>query len=291
MRLKTKNQKGRRPLNQGRARSPLTSYYRGQNLSDEPASPFKRKTPKRKFKGYFYGVLDIILAALLIIVLAYSLMVSPHPTVHANDTTFHSLNDYQAAASAQLSSLNNRNKITFNQSALAASLKKRFPEIRAVAVELPLFSEKPTINLAVDGPSFKLFSQGTTFIIDSSGRAVTKAANSPKFYSLPLVNDDSGFRTSTGQQIMGGNEVNFIKSLLLQTKKAGIKVNSLTLPKVAQELDLRAQDQPYFVKFYLDGDVLAQTGQYLAARHHFSETNQQPSQYLDVRVPGKVFYK
>jgi cell division septal protein FtsQ len=241
MPLPRKNKKNRKTLSQGRARAPMTAYYRGS--PNEESSPFSRQNPKRRAAPYLYGVLDIILAAVLIAGIAYSLMINPHPSIKANSHTFHSINDYRSAAESQLSKINNRNKITFDEQGLAAALKTQFPEIRGVQVELPLLSEKPTINLAIDQPSFFLDSRGARYIIDSSGRAVTEAKRLPNIKNLP------------------------------------------------QKLDLRAKDQPYFVKFYLGGDPLAQIGQYLAARHHFNEAGQQPAEYLDVRVPGKVFFK
>jgi hypothetical protein len=70
-----------------------------------------------------------------------------------------------------------------------------------------------------------------------------------------------------------------------------VSIKSLTLPKSVQELDLHTSDRTYFVKFYLGGDALQQTGQFLAARHQFDITNSQPAEYLDVRVAGKIFYK
>jgi hypothetical protein len=77
---------------------------------------------------------------------------------------------------------------------------------------------------------------------------------------------------------------------LAQTRRAGVPIKSLTFPPLAQELDLATEDQPYFVKFYLGGDPLVQAGTFLAARHQFS-SGVKPSVYLDVRVPGKIFYK
>jgi hypothetical protein len=70
-----------------------------------------------------------------------------------------------------------------------------------------------------------------------------------------------------------------------------VSVSSLTLPKTAQELDLRTKDRPYYVKFYLGGDALLQAGQFLATRRQFDTSNTQPAEYLDVRVEGKIFYK
>jgi hypothetical protein len=289
MPLSRKNKKNRKTLSQGRARAPMTAYYRGS--PNEESSPFSRQNPKRRAAPYLYGVLDIILAAVLIAGITYSLMINPHPSIKANSHTFHSINDYRSAAESQLSKINNRNKITFDEQGLAAALKTKFPEIRGVQVELPLLSEKPTINLAIDQPSFFLDSRGARYIIDSSGRAVTEAKRLPNIKNLPQINDNSGFRISPGRQVIGGDGVSFINTLYAQCRQAKIPVSTLSLPAIPEELDLRAKDQPYFVKFYLGGDPLAQIGQYLAARHHFNEAGQQPAEYLDVRVPGKVFFK
>jgi hypothetical protein len=86
-------------------------------------------------------------------------------------------------------------------------------------------------------------------------------------------------------------DIAFIKAILVHCAKTGIKVDSLTLPTIAQEVDLRTKDRPYFVKFYLGGDSATQIGQFLAARHNFDQTGSQPGEYLDVRVNGKIFYK
>jgi hypothetical protein len=63
------------------------------------------------------------------------------------------------------------------------------------------------------------------------------------------------------------------------------------LPPSAQEIDLYTSDKSYLTKFYLGGDVLQQSGQFLAARNHFKEIGEDPATYLDVRVQGKIFSK
>ena len=228
---------------------------------------------------------------ILISGLIYSLIISPNPTVRADDFTFHTLTDYKSAAGGQLASFSNRNKITFNEPGFETALKKRFPEINSVQVELPLFSERPLVNLSIDRASLFLDSQGTRYVIDASGRAVTKAMNLTNVKNLPVINDNSGYKASSGRQVISSDGVEFIDTLIAQCRASGIQIASMTLPAVPQEIDLKAKGQSYFVKFFLGGDIMTQAGQYLAARHHFNETNQQPSAYLDVRVPGKVFYK
>src|SRR5207302_459575 len=101
--------------------------------------------------------------------------------------------------------------------------------------------------------------------------------------------DQSGFKTQAGQPALSSQAVNFIKNIITQCHGAKVPVASLTLPKTAQELDFKAADRPYFVKFYLGGDPVLETGQFLAARHRFDQTGQ-PTSYLDVRVNGKIYF-
>jgi hypothetical protein len=289
MALASNNKNDRKRLAQNRPRTPMTAYYRGKSAPDD-ASPFIKKTPKRRWRRYVYGLMDIILIAILVSLLIYSLMIQPNPKVQADDFAFHSRQDYQVAAARQLAKFNNRNKITFDQVGLEKALKNQFPEIRDVQVELPLFSERPTINLAIDQASLFLNSRGVNYVIDASGRAVAKSANLPDVKGLPAINDASGFKIAPGQAVLSADSVDFIKTLIAQCRLAKVAISSLELPPVAQELDLKAKNQPYYVKFYLGGDALIQSGQYLAARQHFNDQDQ-PTHYLDVRVPGKVFYK
>lgn len=273
-----------------RRRSPVTTYYRSGSGAENP-SPFSKKTPKRSPRRFLFGALDIILGTAAVLALGYSLMIKPAPNLIVSSQSFHSQAVYKSAAIAQLKHLSNRNKITFNSNDMAAALKQQYPEIASVDTELPLFSEKPTIRLTIDKASFFLNSGGERYVIDSSGRAIALAASLPQITNLPIIDDQSGYKTSPGLPVLSADSVAFINTVLAQCQRANVPIASLTLPAIAEEIDLRTKDQPYFVKFYFGGDVLSETGQFLAARQHFKDSGQTPGQYLDVRVAGKIFYK
>lgn len=290
MALFSKKQTPRQPRRRPYGRAPAPTYYRSESKS-EASSPFSKKTPKRRVSKYLIGVLDIMVAAAVILAVVYSLMIRPQPDIIAGNSTFHSRQQYQAAAAGQLKHFSNRNKITFDEQSLEKALQKQFPEIISVQTELPLFSERPTIRLKIASAKFFLNSRGSRYIIDSSGRAAALAGDLPQIKGLAVIDDKSGFQTSVGRQVLSANAVDFINTVAAESHQSQIQIASMVLPAVPEELDLRTNDQPYFVKFYLGGDPLAQTGQFLAARRHFADTHQAPAQYLDVRVPGKIFYK
>jgi hypothetical protein len=279
----------RQVRNQTAKRSNVTTYYRAE--SQPAASPFAKETSKKPVRRYVFGVLDILLLIAGIAALLYSLMINSSVKVVASSSAYHDKSLYRSAASAQLGRLNNRNKITFNQQAMAQALQHQFPEIMAVQTELPLFSERPTVRLAIAQPNFFLSSQGHEYVVSADGRNVDLVKDLPQIKGLITIQDQSGYQTTVGQQVLSSNSVKFINTVIAECHRSGIPVKSLTLPKNPQELDLRTKDQPYYVKFYLDGDPLVESGQFLAARAHFKENNQSPSQYLDVRVTGKIFYQ
>lgn len=272
-------------------RAPITTYYRS---SDEPgkASPFKKKEPKKNRRKLIFGAVDIILAMMLITGLIYSLMLNSRPKIVADNLSYHSLIAYSSKITPEFTAFHNRNKITFNESSVAEAIEKQFPEIQAVRVELPFFSQQPTVWLSVSAPAFKLQSGGQDYIVDSQGVVAAKASDLPKLNKLVSLDDQSGFNTGVGKQVLSSGAVDFIDTVIKQVQHAGVPIRGLSLPPLAQEMDLWTSDSPYFVKFYMGGDALTQTGQFLASRKNFLQNpSHTPQEYLDVRVSGKIFYK
>ncbi len=269
-------------------RTPINTYYRSKEKSSN--SPFVKKPAKKPVRKFILVFLDLIILAILVLGLLYSLALKASPVVEANDFSYHTKATYAAAGRVQFGRFQNRNKLTFNETSVIKALQSRFPEISAAQVELPFFSEQPVLHLTVAEPSFILSSSKSSLIVDSAGVAVGPAASFP-IKGLPYVIDDSGYIAKAGSQVMGSDAVDFINSVMNQCRRAKIPIASLVLPAQPQELQLRTKDSGYYVKFYLGGDALQETGQFLAARHHFSQIHQPPSQYLDVRVSGKIFYK
>lgn len=271
-------------------RGALTTYYRSETSRSSP-SPFKKKPPKKNHRKLFFGLADVALIILLAFGLAYSLIVNPRPIIKADDSSYHSAKEYESVAAKGLDALKNRNKITFDSQSVISDMQKKFPEISSGSVELPFFSQTPTIRLHIDKPSFRLTSGGENYIVDSGGVVVAKASDLTNIKGLYDVIDQSGFVAAIGKQVLSSSETGFIDTVIAECKRAKVPISSLTLPASPQEMDLRANGQPYFVKFYLGGDALSQTGQFLAARAQFAKNGGSPSQYLDVRVSGKIFYK
>ena len=235
---------------------------------------------------------------LVVIVIAagvvYSLLLRPDPIMTISSQAYHPTNTYRQATAKTISSLKDRNKLSFDEAGLKAALMRQFPEVTDVTVNLPFFGQLPAIHIAVAEPSLILrgtIGSAEDLVVDSKGTIVGPRSSFSSIKELPVITDETGFKTSVGKAVLSQTDVNFILTILSQTQRARVPVASLTLPKLPQEVDLRTSDRNYFVRFYLGGDALTQSGQFLAARQQFDRTNKQPQQYLDVRVTGKIYYK
>ena len=268
-----------------------TRHYRFGRSSATPSSPFRNTGGAGQKASWRSRAVDVVLLTTVIGLVVFNFLVTSPPRINIDDSSYRAQQTYESAVREEFADLRGKSKITLNTQKVADNLKQRFPEISKVTIGVPLVGSTVTVNIEVAKPVLKLVSGGGVYVINTSGVASGLADDLPAAGNLPLVLDESGFSVSVGQPVLEAASVNFIKSLSEQLKMANVPIASLTLPPRAKELDLRTSDQPYYVKFYLGGDAAAQIGQYLATRQQFANDGTIPSQYLDVRVQGKAFYK
>ncbi|HZP55551.1 MAG TPA: hypothetical protein VFB03_02145 [Candidatus Saccharimonadales bacterium] len=266
----------------------MLTYYH----SPPPASSVLEDREKKKTKRrILLKTTDIITVLVILTVVIYNLILRPSPGLSLSSTVYHPKDSYERASAKALNGLTNHTKLSFNSQSVVDTLKKQFPEITLVSVDVPLIGQKPKIKLNIAEPRLFVGDNNTKYVVDANGVAVGKSSDFPNIKDLPIVIDQTGFSIKTGEQILPADNIDFIKKLIAQANQAHVQVRSLTFPPRAQELDLKTIDKDYYVKFYMGSDVILQSGQFLAARHQFDQTGNQPKEYLDVRVPGRVYFK
>lgn len=216
-------------------------------------------------------------------------------SVAGKDSLLRPAADYQAAADRELSSsVWSRNKVTVNTAGLSSYLLSRFPELSSASVTLPLVAHRPIVYLASAQPVLILVTNDGSFVIDSTGKAVIGAPNPSALNraDLPQLTDQSGLRIQSAHQALPATSVGFIQVVMAQLAAKQFKVSGMTLPPAASELDVHLRGQPYFIKFNLENDQpREQAGAFLATANLLRHQNITPSQYIDVRVPGRAYYK
>ncbi len=200
-------------------------------------------------------------------------------------------------ASAHLkSSIFYRFKPTFNKTKVAEDLKSASPEIVSIKISINPLRHKPQIRVELSEPSLLLSTNaGNLYVVSSDGRILADSAkSSTEFHTTNLVTvqDQTGVKLELGKSALTSSQVDFINQIKFQTDRAGLDIESMAIMPGGSELDVRYKDTAYYVKYNLLNDARKQSGAFLAFRDSVGKAGvSAPAQYVDVRVPQRVYVK
>ncbi len=182
---------------------------------------------------------------------------------------------------------------TLNTDAVREDIKATYTELSDVRVQVPLLGRRPTIVLVPSRAALKLQAQNGTYFLDSQGRALIDATVVDQGAAVPTVRDQSEVAVEPGKTILPSEHVAYLLQLSAQLT-AEKQTGELSLSSgVVNQVEFRPSDQDYLVKFLLDNpDTVRQAvGSYIAVKSRLTGQGKQPTTYIDVRIPEKVFYK
>lgn len=214
------------------------------------------------------------------------------PAAVSRSSLFHNqLADYRVAANKLLrGSLLNHNKITVNTASTSRQLLASYPELASANLALPLLSHRPTLYISYTEPAIILHNQSGSYVLDTDGKVLVHTT--PEAIGLPSVTDRSGFKLALNSQVLTRGDISFIQAVVSGLKAKNVGVKEMTLPSLANELDVTIVGQPYFVKFNLHAEQpKLQIGTFLAVQQHLAGQSITPAAYIDVRVDGRAYYK
>lgn len=274
------------------------SYYntysgtRGAGATPEKSIDLGAKTKHLR-------MLPTIIACLVIVgSILFSLTLSSRPAVSfvPSDelSPYRNEDEYIRKAQELLeSSIRHRLKLSVDTDVIEHQLIEAYPEIAAAQLRLPILGRKPTLFLDIREPAMVLATNTKSFILDKSGTAVAEMRQIPTHMrqTLLVLQDESNLATEVGKQAVTSGTVQFILALQAQLAAKEVKVSQLTLPAVANELDIHIEGHTYYLKTDTSGDARLQAGSFLAVKEHLEKQGITPSEYIDVRVEEKVFYR
>jgi cell division septal protein FtsQ len=272
----------------------------GRQLSRDPAAGSRSRSGGGlgRFVAKRFGLIILLITLLFSAVNVLRLSDQAHVmslTGSGGDSFLHDKAVYETAADKLLAkSVWNRNKITIDTGAVSKGMLEQFPELSSVSVTLPLLSQRPIVYIQTAQPALILSASNGSYIIDTSGKALLQADKLPNGSDLrlPTVTDQSGLRVTLNHQALTSGDVSFILTVIGQLNARHVAVSAMDLPIGTSELDVHIAGQPYIVKFNLQsGDARQQAGTFLATQSQLQKQNVTPSQYIDVRVDGRAYYK
>lgn len=276
-------------------KKPSIKYY-------SPAPASQANTPKQKSKQ-FWGVKVLKKTAGLVLfaVVASSMYLNPNSlsiSIAKPSEPALSLGRDQGVYLAEAKRLLNeafisKTKITINTQKVESELMRTYPELESAKVIVPLIGASPRAALKLKQVSL-IFSNGSQFYaVDNSGKAIISSLEFPDVIQInaPIVTDQSRPEISLKKNVLSSGDVEFIKTLADQLKNNNLSVIGYTLPIQPNELHVKINGAPYYIKFNLKTDARIAAGVFIAVKSKLEADSITPSEYIDVRVEERAFYK
>lgn len=273
------------------------SYHANRSNSEIAVGRNIATRSRKQFRWFLLPTYVAIAAICLSVLYLLSLETNPRLNVLGSEEDKLILQAspvYQKAAQDELNgSILNRSKLTLNTKTIAQKLQDRFPELSEVSITIPIGARRPIVEIQPAQPAMIILSHSGSFVIDANGKALVESnrAEKLKTLNLPIVTDESGLDIKPGTFVLPTDSGNFIDQTLSQLEAKGLAVETVTLPKTANELHVRLKGKGYYVKFNISGDARLQVGALVAVKERLEAEGKNPAEYIDVRVEEKVFYK
>ena len=286
-------------------RSSNYSYYSSRTIKNDPRRSTKpdedlpenivMRTKQSQPKRIYPLLILVVIIIFLGFILYLNNSVSINVESSGNNNFLQNNSVYQQNAENFLShSIANNIKLTLDNNGLTNEILNKFPEISTAKVSIPLLTHSITLNISESTPVAILQdSHKNYFLIKNNGvaMAMVSSKNSSIFIASKPYIIDSFSSVHINNQALSNSDLAFISYVYNELAAQSIKVSSFTLVPNSRELDVRLSGANYFVKFNLEQSVKVQVGSYLALRGYLQSNNKSVSQYIDVRVVGRAYYK
>lgn len=271
------------------------SYYSARHSSEETERPSQRLRPQQtvqadgkrrkrsKMSWFFGGAIAIVLGFILYVGSGSNVTVLDSRGVAEQKDVVR----YEKTVEATIkTSLLNHNKATVDSRGVARNLKKNHPELQSAVVTVPIVGNKVNAYVTQYPAEFILRQGSSRYGLTSNGYII----DLPKLsQALPVVNDETGEEVTVGGQLLPESHVSFIKTVVYELAHNNLKVSSISLPSgKAYEINVYLKSKPFYIKFNLAEDAMQQSGAAVAVMRQLGSTN---PQYIDLRVPGRAYYK
>lgn len=171
---------------------------------------------------------------------------------------------------------------------LTAALRQKYPEVNSVESRGGGLGESHFI-VSFRQPTVSWQVGDKQYFVDANGETFEK-----NYFRQPAVSvkDNSGAAVSQGSSLVSKGFLRFLgrlDALARQTGLSGVSEASLPL-NTTREIDIKLEGRGYLIKTHTERDPAAEIEDIQRVIGYLEQHKINPS-YIDVRVPGRAYYK
>lgn len=172
---------------------------------------------------------------------------------------------------------------------IASSLKKDNYQIASVEVErIPFNTLK--VKIKEQKPIILWQTGSNTYILSENGHGYDGEVTDKLKRELPLVVDTTNLPVKKGEKVTSETFVKFVKKLSEELPKKDIKYSQIQVGETTTELYVKTNDG-YLIRFDTSRELNPQLNDLMAVLNLMKSQGKKASEYVDVRINGRAFYK
>lgn len=194
------------------------------------------------------------------------------------------------------SSVFNKTKFSFNSLAFENKVRETLPEVVKATAVVPIAGTRLQVGLEISEPLMRVqLSNLRQGVIGDNGLLLYESNSTDilsKFSELPLLQIEPTVTSSAGSQLLTSVETELLSLLIAEFDGTGTyrhTLDAITYNIEKREFRVDFNSASYFAKLTSERDPRLQVGALLASLTDLAEKGQLPSQYIDVRVDGRIF--
>lgn len=170
---------------------------------------------------------------------------------------------------------------------LAAYLQKEEPGIKQVSIHRHL---PHTLSLTIVErlPALNWKTNGSVYLLDTNATVI--GPTPPAYAALPTVTDSSNLPAKVGERVAPTAFVGFCISIVQLIPTAGYTIQDMTVPETTSEIYVQTT-QGVLLKFDTTRPAGEEIADLQAVKAQLAAAHKTPSQYIDLRIAHKAYYK
>lgn len=179
------------------------------------------------------------------------------------------------------------NLMTLDTAGLAAAIQRTDPAVRQVSVKRQW--PQGIIVIGSDKrPSLVWDTGGERYLIDADGTTISRAEKQGA--GLPVVRDQSNLPTEPGKAVVSASFVNFVATVAAALPLQGIKLSGIEVHETTLDVYF-VTDRNYQLIFDSGRGASDELADLRTVLKTLADQRLVPTSYIDLRVPGKAYYK
>jgi cell division septal protein FtsQ len=170
---------------------------------------------------------------------------------------------------------------------LAAYLEHAEPGIKQVSIQRH-FPHTLIVAVVERLPALNWETNGTSYLLDTNATVI--GPTDATYAHLPTVTDSSNLPVKVGERVAPTAFVSFCSQIAQLLPSAGYAIQTMTVPESTSEVYVQTS-KGVLLKFDTTRPAGDEIADLQAVNAQLAAANQTPTQYIDLRIPHKAYYK